>query len=68
MYSYFFFKAGLSRPLLPEIVMWDLLVDVYGSVMVEDIWMEGLAWNGSAFLVPGHIFISLSKNPVRADL
>ncbi len=47
--------------------MWDLLVDVYGSVM-EDPWMEDLALDCSAFLVPGHIFISLRNNPVRADL
>lgn len=47
--------------------MWDMLVDVYGRVM-EDPWMEGLAWDGPAFMVSGHIFISLRNNLVKPDL
>lgn len=30
--------------------------------------MEGLASDGPAFMVPGHFFICLRKNPVKPDL
>lgn len=62
-----FLKSWLVQAFLSEIVMWDLLVDVYGRVM-EYPWMEGLASDSPAFMVPGHFFICLRKNPVKPDL